>query len=155
MAEEIAAASFEPAGEGQFRIRVDFDPLRLGTGSRTLARLNFDTQPSGQSSIAPLRVEGVEATRAGGEAIDRGLALGGRVFMIEHESLLDTTVAQPGLVRLTVYGLPGHSYRVQSSSVPGPDASWQNETTVELTGTSAVVELPAVSGVGFFRLVGE
>jgi hypothetical protein len=150
---EVASASFEPVGGGTFRIRVDFDSNQLRTGARTLARLNVGTQPSGHSSIAHLDLDQVSARRTGGEPIGRGGFKGGRVFVIEHEPLLDTALASPGTLRLTLYGLPGQSYRLQSTAILGAEAVWQDEAAVELSGTYETIERPLTETPRFYRIV--
>jgi hypothetical protein len=155
LGEEVASASFEPVGGGSFRIRVDFDPNQLQTGARTLARLNMATQLSGHSSIAHLDLEGLTASRTGGESTGRGAGQGGRVFVIEHEPLLDTTLVNPGRLLLTLYGLPGQRYLLQSTAILGAGAVWENEVSVELTGTYETLERLVTGSPRFYRIVEE
>jgi hypothetical protein len=155
LGQEVASASFEPVGGGTFRIRVDFDPNQLQTGARTLARLNLATQPSGHSSIAHLGLDGLSASRSGGEAMGRSSATGGRVFIIEDEPLLDTRLANPGSLWVTVCGFPGQRYRLQSCAALGTGAVWQDEVTVELSGTYETIERPVAATPRFYRVVEE
>jgi hypothetical protein len=153
LGEEVASASFEPAGGGTYRIRVDFDPNQLQTGERTLARLNLATQPSGHSSIAYLGLDEVNATRSGGESMGRSTSISGRVFIIEHEPLLDSRLTSAVSLHLTVYGFPGQRYRLQSVPALGVGLVWQDEASVELSGTYETIERPLVSSPRFYRVV--
>ena len=155
LAEEVAGASFEPMGESRFRIRLEFDSSRVQSGSRTVAQLNLLTQGSGHSSIAEFGLDELTAARSGGEEIQRAGLVGGRVFVIEHEPMLDGARAATGSVGLTIYGLPGHRYRLQSRAGLEPGALWQDEATVQLNGTFEHIERAALGMPRFFRVIEE
>jgi len=143
LAAELISASFEPVQSGVYRLRMDFDTDRRQSGSRALAWLFFDTQNAGHSSIASLHLDALSGDRAGGGALTHGKALDGRIFIIEQEPLLSVDTAAPTLARLTVYGLPGHHYRIRSSA--GAGAPWQNEAAVNLLSTFQTVERPVTN----------
>ncbi|HZO54405.1 MAG TPA: putative Ig domain-containing protein, partial [Bryobacteraceae bacterium] len=142
LAAELTSASFEPIAQGLYRLRMDFDPANLQTGSRALAWLNFDTQLTGHSSIAHLNLDALTAARTTGEPLDNGTAIRGRIFIIENEPLLDTVLAVPGMLRLTLYGLPGEQYQLQSAPALGPNAIWGNEILVTLPTTYQTLDRP-------------
>ena len=139
---ELASASFEPIAEGLYRLRMDFDPGQLQTGSRRLASLKFNTLLTGHSSIARLDLDALTGQRSSGEPLANGRAFGGRIFIIEQEPLLDSTIAAPNLIRLTLYGLPGHTYMLQSTPTLGSNGTWNNELQVNLSTTSQVIHQP-------------
>jgi hypothetical protein len=142
LAVELTSASFEPIAQGLYRLRMDFDPGNLQTGSRALAWLNFDTQLTGRSSIAHFKLDALTGARTTGEALANGRAFGGRVFVIEREPLLDTGLAAPGMLRLAIYGLPGHQYQLQSAPSVGPTLIWTNESLVTLPTTYETLGRP-------------
>ena len=153
LGQEVTSASFEPIGGGTFRITVDFDPNQLQTGARTLARLQVVTQPNGHSSIARLDLDGVSASRNGGEAMARGAGTSGRIYIIENEPLLETTLAGPGVLWVTIYGIPGQRYRLQSSATLKAGTIWEDVGTVELMGTYQIVEQPLTPSPRFYRVL--
>jgi hypothetical protein len=64
----------------------------------------------------------------------------GRLFIIEHEPLLDASLAASrDAISLVVYGEPGASYQLQRSSNLNPDAMWTDDEVVSLSGTSSVL----------------
>jgi hypothetical protein len=140
LAAELTAASFEPIATGLYRLRMDFDPSQLQTGSRSLAWLNFNTQLTGHSSIAHLNLDALTAARTTGEPLANGRTFPGRIFIIEHEPLLDTALAPPGMLHLTLYGKPNHEYQLQSSVPIGANPPWDNEISVTLPGTYQTFE---------------
>lgn len=134
---EVAALSFEPGGPGRFQVRVDLNPNRALAGSRTLASLGFSTILSGHSSAADLRLIALDGYRSDGTIIARTTANHGRIFIIENEPLLGTApMAGTNSVRLTLYGFPGRTYRIESrGSAVGADG-WTSEGALQLIGTS-------------------
>lgn len=139
---EIAFATLDPVGEGRFAVRMDFDPDRVATGDRVIGRLAFDTEPVGASSAVTLGVASPGGARTGGEGIVHAGAWPGRIFILEDEPLIDAAPAPGGNVVLVVYGDPGTTYQLQSSSLLGPGAAWRNDATVVLSGAHAVVTRP-------------
>ena len=106
------------------------------------------------SSIARLRLSEVAGYRPGGESIVRTGAQDGRIFIIENEPMLDTALSGPNGLRLTLYGLPGRSYRVESRDAWGNAAPWTLEATAQLNGTYQAWEHSRTNeGARFFRAV--
>ena len=76
------------------------------------------------------------------------------VFIVENEPILDSGLGAPGNLKLILYGLPGTTYRIQSSPVLGPGAVWENETTVQLSGPSQELNRPVgTEATRYFRVV--
>ena len=95
----------------------------------------------------------LEALRSGGELLPHGQAQDARIFIIENEPLLDMSPVSGSAARLTLYGLPGTPYRVQSSSAMG--AQWIDGPSLDLEGTHQSLEIPADVGGAFFRAIKE
>lgn len=151
---EVTSVSFEPVDGDTFRVQLDFDLDLTQPGTRTVAQLVVETQLAGSSSVAHLRVEGLEGLR-GGELLGNAPTSNGRVFIVEHEPLADIGPATSGNLKLVLYGFPGVIYHLQSAEDPGAeDADWREEATVQLTGSSHEFTWP-VSGedLRFFRVV--
>jgi hypothetical protein len=118
-----------------------------------LAWLNFETHPAGHSSIAKLHLDALTGARTEGEPLTHGNALDGRIFIIEHEPLLGMQVSGPGQGHLTVYGLPGHRYRIRSQSGLGTNDGWTDGPVVNLDSTYQALDLPVADGpVRFFEV---
>ncbi len=153
LSDEVTSISFEPGSAGYFHVRVELDPTRTQTGARTLAALGFDTQPTGHSSVAHVRMTELEAVRSGGELLPNGVAQDARIFIIENEPLLDVSPVLDSAMRLTLYGRPSARYRLQSSAALG--AQWIDGAGVELDGTYHSTQEPMNSGQRLFRAVKE
>jgi hypothetical protein len=87
-----------------------------------------------------LNLDALTAARTTGEPLANGRTFPGRIFIIEHEPLLDTALAPPGMLHLTLYGKPNHEYQLQSSVPIGANPPWDNEISVTLPGTYQTFE---------------
>ena len=93
--------------------------------------------------------------RSDGSLIAHMGARDGRIFIIEREPLLDAAQA-PGnhALGLTLYGLPDHTYRIESQTAVGSGGAWTEEVSVRLDGTYQRLESPVAPGPArFFRAV--
>lgn len=121
-----AQTTFEPAGEGIYRTRIEFDPTRLQSGLREIGKLHFDTAEAiGRSSVGILDIQALSGIQLGGDVfVADANERRGRVFIIENEPLLDTTQAANGDLTLTVFGKPGTSYVLQHADSLQSTAVW-------------------------------
>ena len=148
--EEVLNLAFEPVAAGRYRVRFDFDPARVFTGTRDIASLRLQSQKAGKSAIAPLKLGALLGQRATGQWLTDGQGENGRVFIIEKEPLLDIDYGSPGRVSLVLYGLPGHRYRIQAGGALGKAGSWKNESIISLIGTYEQFEAPDIHAPNLF-----
>jgi hypothetical protein len=127
-------------------------PGQLLSGTQQLARLHF-TAPIGQSSaFVPLMLSGVTGQRAQAGLAPTVLANQGRVVVVNGQPLLDANLDSIGARTLTLYGLPGTNYLIQTSSVPASPASWGPWRSITLTNLLQTTEAnAATNGVIFYR----
>ena len=134
-APEITGSSLEFVSDGRFRVSMNFDTTVAQAGTREIARLNFTTKTNGQSSAASLQVSDFAALRQNGEAIANTVVQPGRLFVIEEEPILDTSVTGTNRVRLVLYGKPGTQCIIETRSSFGAEEDWVEATGLTM-GTS-------------------
>jgi hypothetical protein len=120
---EISSLSLLAVSSSQVELSYVFDSSRYQGGSRILSEFGFVALPGTNSGIVHLRVLDLEGRRVDGEAVTKAGAQNGRVFVLGRAPLLDACAATNGSVDVTVHGLVGRNYLVDSSSILSPE-SW-------------------------------
>lgn len=150
---EITGLAFEPAGEGLYRALLELDPTRLIAGERVIGRLFFRSRTTGHSSVAGLEITEVVGDRPGGEALRNATGLGGRVFVLEDEPLLEASLSGGTRLRLVIYGFPGTPYTLEQTTHLAPGGVWTPVQSLVLLGNTDELELPVDgSAARYFRL---
>ena len=134
---------------------MNLDPTRTQTGERLVAWLYLDTQAAGASSIATLHVADLTGSRYSGSQASGADARPGRLFIVEREPLLDVAREQEDAI-LTLYGVPGAHYRLESTPSLRPPLVWSKVQSLPLTDDFAVLRR-AVSAnhTEYYRVVSE
>jgi hypothetical protein len=113
------------------------------SGTQQLARLNF-TAPEGQSSaFVPLNFSGISAVRTQPGLAPTVLHNDGRAVVVNGQPLLEAHLASLGARTLTLYGLIGTNYMIETSSIPANPISWapwHSMTLSNLFGTTGADE---------------
>ncbi len=151
---ELGTAAISPAGDN--RVKVQFgSPLgQILPGGVDLARLRFAVNKAFGSAVLSLRLIDVVGRGSGGEPLLNSVALGGKVFLIQAEPLVDALVTRDGRREVILYGLPGHSYGIQFRTNLFGNAGWLPLTNVTIDDQQLVRVAPAVaSGPVFYRAV--
>ncbi len=128
---EVVAAELTPLAANQFRLNVHLDPAAAGTGERTLAQLAFQTTATGSSATVPLLLSRPAGKLANGLEVGHVQASSGRVVLVDGAPVL--TVGDPPWMSVVLYGYPGVSYGLQTTTNLNEPA-WQTVTNVILSG---------------------
>ena len=123
-------------GEIEFTSRTD-DFLQ---GELLLGHLKFNAPAGPHSSVVPLAVSSVRASLNGGGVSGDGRGLGGRVFVIGNEPILDAGVSSNRSLYLTLYGWPERRYRVESSLALTSAPEWMLLTEIPMANSYALIE---------------
>ena len=151
--DEITAIAFEPEGDASFRAQVELDPARLRPGERVIGRLQFHTTTTGHSSVAKLGLAEVAGARLSGDVLLNAHGQGGRVFVIEVEPLLDAVLPTRDQLRLTLYGFPNTTYRLEATPRLGGNAVWTELPSLVLPGRFGILDLPlGTESTRYFRV---
>ncbi len=149
---EIALASLHELTPGQFRIDIRCAAGQVLQGSRAAAQLSFDADNSGESARAELRISQIEGERANGTRLTKARARAGTVVIIGKQPVLEAAAGPaPALI---LYGRPGASFAIESTTELGERPAWTTLTRVPQTGTfQTIANLPKVATPIFYRAV--
>ncbi len=107
-------------------------PGQMLAGTQRLARLHFST-PAGQpSAFVPFHIAYLFGERATGGLAPSIILNDGRVVLIGAQPLLEARSGAGSLRVLSLYGHPGTTYAVETSTVPENPGSWQPWRSVQL-----------------------
>ncbi len=145
---EVAKAKNLNATQTVFTVSAK--PGQVFSGSSLLASLAFGAS-AGSSAFAPLSLEALLATKANDVPVAAAFAGRGRVIILGPEPLLEAQWTNSAR-NLLLYGLPGNSYQIQSSTVLDGKANWFNLLRVPLTNVMAdLSNLNQSADVLFYR----
>jgi hypothetical protein len=100
-------------------------------GPATLAELCFEALGT-HSAFVPLTVANLTATEADGQPVGNAAGIPGVVTVVAAEPLLQASLGSNAMPVITLYGVPGQSYVVQSaSSLKG--TNWQTAFSFQQT----------------------
>ncbi|MCP5521852.1 MAG: hypothetical protein H7A46_09935 [Verrucomicrobiales bacterium] len=150
LAPEVTLADLVESSSNRFRLlisaRSDY-PLR---GWLALARLGFLALPGEESEVVRLTPLELLGEAVDGNRLLAGQATGGKVFLIVEQPLVDASLGDDGLRDLTVYGLPGQHYSIESASSLSVGGGWQPVLSGQLTESHATHVLPEEPGPAIF-----
>jgi hypothetical protein len=143
---DLLSAELLPLGGSRHELRLGFDPTRIQNGVRRVGELSFATESNQPSAFVRLPLSAPVGRRLTGQTLTQAGANGGRVVIVRDQPVL---VALPG-GELEVFGLPGTTYQLESTSVLPP--VWTSVFQFPFTNTSRLpVPVPA-EGALFYRL---
>ncbi|HEX4122217.1 MAG TPA: hypothetical protein VH619_16490 [Verrucomicrobiae bacterium] len=120
-------------------------------GNQQIATLNFTTQSNDASAFVQLLPQSAQGTNADASIASTISASPGRLVIIGPQPLLDTQLE--GATRnLVLYGIPGSSYQIQTSSHVANPGNWSDFMRVPMTNLMYVVpNLDPTPAEVFFR----
>jgi hypothetical protein len=113
---ETTATLLQSLGSNVYAVGLTLNPAASPGGSRSVAKLNFLASPQSQSAIIPLTVSNVAALQQDGRAAAKPGGSGGRVIVVGRQPVLEAWFGTNGVRMLTLYGNPGASYEVASTT---------------------------------------
>jgi hypothetical protein len=124
-------------------------------GSQQIALLHFTAISSQPSSFVPLTVSAISAVRTNNTSVADVVGIPGTINVVNRQPLIQALPPAAGQIQLTLYGLPGTNYVLQSSSSLRPPVSWQTVQTIAVSNMVQTISLP-MAGLGtnsiFYRL---
>ncbi len=115
-----------------------------------MARLHFSAVAGQSSAFVPLHLAGPVVMRAEEGLAPTVVSKDGRAVVIADRGLLEASAGTNGTRLLTLYGIPGVSYTIETSPTPTIPASWAFWQTYMPTNIEAVLVLPAPAGPSIF-----
>jgi len=145
----VGAASLSLLSAHSVRINLTAASGSSFLGSQQVAQLNLTAAPSQPSAFVPLVPQAPAGTNADASLAGDFSLQSGRAVIIGSQSLLDLQNAAGGL-NLTLYGIPGDSYQIQSST--NLSGEWSNLMLVPMTSLAQIFpNLGAGSPSVFYR----
>ncbi|HRZ57504.1 MAG TPA: putative Ig domain-containing protein, partial [Candidatus Paceibacterota bacterium] len=136
----VAGSSFLSVGPGQWRCQLDAAEGRPFSGLVTLGDLAFATASDAPSTAVALGVGALEAVRSSGQVIRHGWGQDGRVLVIGEQPILEVS-PEPDLP-LVLYGRPGRTYEIRSTTDLAGGAPWRPTGRVLLEGRFMLIDRP-------------
>ncbi|MEI6786041.1 MAG: hypothetical protein WCQ21_34580, partial [Verrucomicrobiota bacterium] len=120
-------------------------------GTLQLGSLCFTALSNQVTAVAPMLLSAPAATKADGTALSDIVAVSGRITVVARQPYLEATRGPGNLMQLTLYGIPGTTYVLQTAaSLQGP---WSTAQTLTLTNVTETLLWPNQGGPAlFFRL---
>jgi hypothetical protein len=137
---EVTAISQQRIGPGAFALNLTLAPAQMIPGFRTIAQLGFTAPASQPSVIASVRLSQLLAQTAEGQTITNGSTADGRVIIVNQQPVLTMEAAGQG-ANMTLYGIPGLSYDIQSAPALSANPSWSLFETVTPSGRALALPL--------------
>jgi hypothetical protein len=125
-------------------------PGQVLSGTQTLARLHFSAVAGQSSAFVPLHLAGPVVMRAEEGLAPTVVLKDGRVVVIAERGLLEAGAGTNDTRLLTLYGIPGVTYTIETSPTPAIPASWSFWQTYTPTNLEAVLVLPPPPGPSIF-----
>ena len=117
-------------------------------GSFVLGSLTFGATP-GSSAFVPLTFDAFAATEANQNSVPTTLGEAGRIIILGPEPLLEAHLTN-GVRSLVLYGIPGNSYQIQSSTNLRSRTNWINLARTPMTEFTTVIPNLSASAKGTF-----
>jgi hypothetical protein len=149
----IASATVqEVASQPQFIFEVQSGQVLQGAS--VIGSICMDALSGAASAFVPLVVANPDAVASNNSPATNSISQAGRVVLIGPQSLLEALPGTNPGPTLTLYGHPGASYHVLSTTSLAGGGSWSNWATVTLSDISQVISLgSATNQMQFFRAV--
>jgi hypothetical protein len=145
----VGAASVNPLSSNSVLLNLSAATGNNLLGSQQVAQLNLTAASNQPSAFVPLQPQSPAGTNSDASLAADFSLQGGRAVIIGRQSLLDMQRAGGG-ANLTLYGIPGDTYEVQSST--NIAQGWANFALVPMSGLSQAFDLVHPSAPeAFFR----
>jgi hypothetical protein len=115
-ATQVASAQIQSITDNQYQLQFQSQPNMRLQGDLPMADLGFGTTTSSNSAIVALHGASISGVRASAPTPITGVITDGRVFVIGTQPLLDASPGTNQQLALTIYGLPGKRYSLESLS---------------------------------------
>jgi hypothetical protein len=100
-------------------------------GPANIAEICFQALGT-NSTFLPVTLAGIQGTQANGSLVGNSTGASGQVALVAVEPLLQAGVVSNSMFVLTLYGIPGSNYVIQSSATLGSN-QWQSEMSMILS----------------------
>lgn len=147
---EVISLQVTELDPGRSAVNVGLNPALRLAARRPIVNLTFAALSNRGSAIVPIALADVQARRANGETVSHTTVKPGYAIVVERESVLLMSHAQPPV--LTLFGLPGRGYALLQSTNLGSGTVWTEFHRLHLADRSTNLNatlLPAPPG--FFR----
>ncbi|HNQ87025.1 MAG TPA: CARDB domain-containing protein [Verrucomicrobiota bacterium] len=149
LAPEVLGHTVTTLDDNTVTLRLVLDGAAPVTADRTLGWLEFQAAPDQPSSLTLIQPQTAAALGVSGYILANAQLESGRVVVVNAEPVL-TLDGQADPV-LTLYGRPGRSYTVESTTQIAPEASWLPITHVLLDGRFIQLPISPAQWHEFFR----
>jgi hypothetical protein len=137
---------------GQVHIELTLPANRILYGPTNVGELGFTAVARQSSAFVPLLITDIDGLKPDGAPVANAIGNAGRVVVIGAEPLLEAWRLPSGQVQLTVYGPPGVTVRLETTTNLAETASWTTWRDVTLSGLSTNVSpVPSSSQTLFIR----
>jgi hypothetical protein len=150
----IASATVsEAALQPQFNLGVQSGQVLQGTS--IIGSICVDTLSGAASAFVPLLVANIFATASNSSPATNSISQEGRVVVIGPQSMLEASLDTNSNPTLTLYGHPGVSYDVLSTTKLADGGSWTKVVNITLSDLFQVISLGSVTNqMQFYKAVG-
>jgi hypothetical protein len=137
----------------RLRISLSAGGGTLPASAQPIAQLGFTVAADQPSAFILLTNGIVTALRSDGTGVNRTLYNYGRVISILNDPLLEAVADTNSVRSIILYGRPGNSHTVETSSEPRPDGTWNHRSDHPLSTLFQVIPLNGeFSGTLFYRV---
>lgn len=132
----------QPAGAAHSVITVQTINGQSLLGVQNIAQLYLSAAAQQPSSFGTISISSLNAAMADGQSVDETNAVNSKLVIVSSDSLMEAGLVN-GNRNLTLYGQPGNSYEIQSTTNLTPPCVWTPEFTTVLTNLAQV--LPGIA----------
>ena len=148
---QVASASVNALGTNTLLLAFGAGPGQNLLGNQLIAQVNFATVSNQVSAFLPLIPQALHGTNNDASAISQSTAQPGRLVVVGQQSLLEALLAPDGERSLALYGHPGESYQIQSSTNLSKAGNWLNLMRVPLTNIMEQFSLDSSPPLAFYQ----
>jgi hypothetical protein len=121
-------------------------------GTEQLAQLSFLAVPNPPSAFVPLRVENISAAKPDGSAYINYMTQPGLIIDVQDRPILTAALGASMQSKLTLYGLPGANYQIQSATNLNYPVVWVPLLNYVQTSAVITTNVATMSDTVFYRL---
>jgi hypothetical protein len=129
---DVAGAALLRLGPSTYQAVLQAGASTPFGGDENLAELGFQALPGVVSTIVPVRLSGLSATRQDGTTVADARSIDGRVFVIGEQPILEALVTTNRGRGLMLYANPGRNYSLQYSTNLALANTWSLLTEVQM-----------------------
>jgi hypothetical protein len=147
----VGAAIIESSSPAQAQFSVSALSGRLLQGPANIAEVCFQASDA-HSTFVPLTMTGVQGTKSNGTLVGNSSGGSGQLAVVAAEPLLQAGLQTNAAFVLTLYGIPGSNYVIQSSSAL--NGTWQSNLSMTLSNVANPIIIGGASSnppIQFYR----